>query len=64
MPLSLVIFNNPTPYEAHPLLATHDPIIIAVVRRLLLERLGADDQQSGTCWRKALLEQEENGGHA
>jgi hypothetical protein len=40
MPLSLVIFDNPTPEEARALLATHDPAIIAAVRRLLMERLG------------------------
>jgi hypothetical protein len=42
MPLSLVIFDNPTPEEARALLATHDPTIIAAVRRLLLQRLGEE----------------------
>ena len=40
MSLSLVIFDNPTPDEALPLLATHDPTVIAVVRQALLARLG------------------------
>jgi hypothetical protein len=40
MPLSLVIFEDTSPDDAHPLLATHDPVIIAAVRRMLMERLG------------------------
>jgi hypothetical protein len=40
MGLSLVIFENPTAEEAYPLLATHDPAIIATVRQLILQRLG------------------------
>jgi hypothetical protein len=45
MGLSLVIFENPTADEAYPLLATHDPAIIATVRHLILQRLGG--QQPG-----------------
>ena len=39
MPLYLTILEGPTPAEAHPLLATHDPAIIRVVRQLLMDRL-------------------------
>ena len=39
MALSLVIFENPSEEEAYPLLATRDPAIIAIVRRLLMDRL-------------------------
>jgi hypothetical protein len=40
MPLSLIIYENLSPEETYPLLATQDPDIIAVVRRLLMARLG------------------------
>jgi hypothetical protein len=39
MPLFLTIFEGPTPDSAMPLLATHDPEILAAVRQLLLDRL-------------------------
>jgi len=45
MPLFLVILDGPTPQTSHPVLATHDPSIIAVVRGLLLERL--EDKSAG-----------------
>ena len=42
MPLSLVIFENPSSEEAYPLLATRDPAIISIVRRLLMDRLAEE----------------------
>lgn len=42
MPLFLTIFEGPSPLEAKPILATRDPGIIGVVRRLLMERLTED----------------------
>ena len=45
MPLSLVILDGPTPQTSHPVLATQDPSIIAVVRELLLKRL--EDKSAG-----------------
>jgi hypothetical protein len=44
MPLFLTIFEGESPSEAQPLLATHDPAIIAAVRRLLLARLGHESR--------------------
>jgi hypothetical protein len=49
MPLSLVIFENPSEEEAYPLLATRDPAIIAIVRRLLMDRLA--EKPTGTVLR-------------
>ena len=46
MPLSLIILEGPTPQTSHPVLATRDPSIIAVVRELLLKRL--EDKPTGT----------------
>ena len=43
MSLSLIIYEHPTPAETYPLLATRDPVIIATLRELILERLG-DEQ--------------------
>lgn len=45
MTFSLVIFEHTNPTEAHPLLATRDPNIIALVKRMLVERLG--DEPTG-----------------
>jgi hypothetical protein len=42
MSLSLVIYDNPSPEEAYPLIATRDPEIITLVRRLLMARLGGE----------------------
>src|SRR5262249_40024590 len=39
MPLSLVVFENLPTHEAYPILATQDPAIIALVRRLIDTRL-------------------------
>jgi hypothetical protein len=39
MSLSLVIFEDSTPEESIPVVATKDPNIIAVVRQLLWSRL-------------------------
>jgi hypothetical protein len=41
MGLSIVVYAG-APSEAHPILATRDPQVIEVVRRLLLERLTTD----------------------
>jgi hypothetical protein len=35
MPLSIVVFDNPAPDEATPILSTSDPTIIGELRRLL-----------------------------
>ena len=40
--LSLVLFDSHPPEGAQPILATHDPEIIAAVRRLLVARLRND----------------------
>jgi len=40
MSLSLIIYEHPTSDETHALVATHDPQIIAAVRRMLMVRLG------------------------
>lgn len=39
MPLSIVVFDDSAPEDPRPLLATHDPAVIAIVRKALLERL-------------------------
>ena len=39
MPLSLIILDGPTLQTSHPVLATSEPSILAVVRALLIERL-------------------------
>jgi hypothetical protein len=36
------VFEGDSPAQARPVLATSDPAIIAVVRRLLMERLGQE----------------------
>jgi hypothetical protein len=46
MPLSLIILDGPTPQTSHPVLATRDPSIIAVMRELLLKRL--EDKPTAT----------------
>jgi hypothetical protein len=43
MPLSIVIFENPAPDEAIPILSTSDPGIVGELRRLLHIRLAAAD---------------------
>jgi hypothetical protein len=40
MPVYLTLYEGQTPAEAQPVVATSDPHIIAMVRRLLMERLG------------------------
>jgi hypothetical protein len=50
MSLSLVLLDGPTPAEAHPILVTSDPNIIAAVRRLILERLAVEP--SGQVWQQ------------
>ena len=39
MPISVVIFQGPTPELSRPILATHDPDIVRAVRQLLLAQL-------------------------
>ena len=39
MSLSLVVYEHPSPEEVHSILATRDPHIISIVKRLLLERM-------------------------
>jgi hypothetical protein len=39
MALFLTVFEGDSPAHARPVLATSDPAIIAVVRRLLMDRL-------------------------
>jgi hypothetical protein len=46
MPLSIVIFDNPAPDEAIPILSTSDPGIVGELRRLLNIRLTAADHRS------------------
>jgi hypothetical protein len=46
MAIFLTVFEGDSPAHARPVLATADPTIIAVVRRLLMERLG--DEPTGT----------------
>jgi hypothetical protein len=46
MPLSIVVFDNPAPDEAIPILSTSDPTIIGELRRLLNIRLTAADPGS------------------
>jgi hypothetical protein len=43
MAFSLVIFENSSEDEPYPVVATRDPSIIAIVRRLLMDRL-ADER--------------------
>jgi hypothetical protein len=43
MPLSIVVFDNPAPDEAIPILSTCDPAIVGELRRLLNIRLTAAD---------------------
>lgn len=43
MPLSIVVFDNPAPDEAIPILSTSDPAIVGELRRLLHIRLTAAD---------------------
>jgi hypothetical protein len=44
MPLSIVVFDNPAPDEAIPILSTSDPAIVGELKRLLHIRLTAADQ--------------------
>ena len=46
MPLSIVVFDNPAPDQAIPILSTSDPAIVGELRRLLHIRLTAADQGS------------------
>jgi hypothetical protein len=46
MPLSIVVFDNPAPDEAIPILSTSDPAIVGELKRLLNIRLTAADQGS------------------
>jgi hypothetical protein len=46
MSLSIVVFENPAPDEAIPILSTSDPAIIGELRRLLNIRLTVADQGS------------------
>lgn len=39
MPIFLTVFEGDSPAQARPVVATSDPAIIAVVRRLLWDRL-------------------------
>jgi hypothetical protein len=39
MAIFLTVFEGDSPAQARPVLATADPAIIAVVRRLLMDRL-------------------------
>jgi hypothetical protein len=46
MPLSIVVFDNPAPDEAIPILSTSDPAIVGELKRLLNIRLTAADHGS------------------
>mgnify|MGYP001571875107 CR=1 FL=1 len=39
MSFSLILYEHHTPTEVRPLLGTRDPEIIAVLKRLLMERM-------------------------
>jgi hypothetical protein len=42
MPIYLTLYEGETAAHAQPVIATSDPAIIALVRRLLLQRLSGD----------------------
>ena len=46
MALFLTVFEGDSPAQARPVLATSDPAIIAVVRRLLMDRLVEEPMRS------------------